>query len=368
MKIKNLRYRPPSASFMVAVFQAVGGSVLSFLFAVIYLISWLAESFIGSTMSLSSLQLLVLSVLLLCFGIRGCVVYDKYRKLAKVIMPKSEAVTVQQISEELGCTPSDVFVDLSRSLNGRYWSGYDVTDSTFILVDGAKNSGTILADPDFTFCESTRHSRVCFGFFAVIWLLYIINPGLGSWQDYVIAGVISILALLASLMAFPKKITVSQCAVKVDKPEAIKTGIEETDNLLREGLSHFSHLVDLDKTLGNEKLAETVRELLDITRQIFDYVKKQPEKAKRIRQFVTYYLPTAIKLLRNYEELNRQPTKGDNIKESIQKIEGIMDGILSTFRQHLDDLYRDKNIDISADIAVMENMINQNEILSNNNG
>jgi hypothetical protein len=69
-------------------------------------------------------------------------------------------------------------------------------------------------------------------------------------------------------------------------------------------------------------------------------------------------------LLRNYEDLSRQPVKGSNIKESMQKIEGIMDGILSTFRQHLDDLYRDKNIDISADIAVMENMIDQACVLS----
>jgi hypothetical protein len=301
-----------------------------------------------------------------CLGVWGCFVYDKYRKLSKAVMSRPETATVTQISEELGRTPSEVLADLSNTLNGRYWSGYGVTDSTFVLVDGTKNTGTVLVDSGFSFREATRLSRWCFGFFAVIWLLYLIRPGFDSWQDFAIAGVISLLAFLIGTALFSKRIVVSQHEARVQefKPEAVKTGVEEADDLLREGFFRFGQLADLDKTIGNEKLAGITRELQEITGQIFDYVKKQPEKAKRIRQFVAYYLPTTIKLLRNYEDLNRQPVKGDNIKESMLRIEGIMDGILSTFRQHLDDLYRDKNIDISADIAVMENMINQDDVLS----
>jgi len=366
MKIKNLRYRSPSSSFMLAILLIADGVLMSILFGATYLLSLVTENLfsIGSTIALISLQLFALSVLVLCLGIWSYTVYSKYRKLTKAIMGKPEAVTVTQISEELGCPPSGVLAALGNTLGRRYWSGYSLTDSTLVLVDGEKNSGTILADSDFTFRETTRLSRSCFGLFATVWFLYMINPGFDSWQDYAIAGVLSVLAFLISSAILSKKIIINQHAVKVPeyKPENVKTGVEEADDLLREGLFRLSHLADLDKTIGNEKLAEVIRELLDIAKQIFDYVKKQPEKAKKIRRFVTYYLPTATKLLLSYEELNRQPVKGENIKESMQKIEGIMDGIVSTFRQHLDDLYRDKNIDISADIAVMENMINRDDV------
>ncbi|MCL2161639.1 MAG: 5-bromo-4-chloroindolyl phosphate hydrolysis family protein [Betaproteobacteria bacterium] len=371
MKTKSLSYRSPPFSLMLAIFLAASSGFLGILFCVTFLLSrfWEGAFGIDNTLSPLFLQLASLSGLTSYLGVRGCVVYGKYRKLEKAVMARSEAVTVQQVSEELACSPSDVLADLGKTLNSRYWSGFGVTDSAFVLVDGAKNAGTILADPDCAFRETTRLSRNSFGFCALVWFLYMINPGLDRWQDFAIAGVVSLVAFLIGAVAFPKKIVVKQQAIRVQEytPEAVKTGVEEADDLLREGFSRLGHLVDLDKTIGNEKLSKTVRELLDITGQIFEHVRKQPEKARRIRQFVTYYLPTTTKLLRNYEELNRQPVKGGNIEESMRKIEGIMDGILSTFRHHLDDLYRDKNIDISAEIAVMENMISQGGILSGNN-
>ena len=371
MKTKSFSYRSPPLSLMLAIFQVASSGFLGILFGVVFLFSWAVEGGFGidNTLSPLFLQLLTLSALSLCLGVRNCIVYGKYRKLEKAVMARSEAVTVQQVAEDLACSPSDVLADLGNTLNSRCWSGYGVTDSALVLVDGAKNVGTIHANPDHAFRETTRLSRSSFGLFVLVWFLYIINPGLDRWQDYAIAGVVSLLAFLIGAVAFPKKIAVKQQAVRVQEytPEAVKTGVEEADNLLLEGFSRLGQLADLEKTLGNEKLLETVRELLNIAGQVFDHIKKQPEKARKIRQFVTYYLPTTIKLLRNYEELNRQPVKGSNIEEAMRKIEGIMDGILSTFRQHLDDLYRDKNIDISAEIAVMENMINQGEILSGSN-
>jgi hypothetical protein len=369
MKIKNLRYRLPSGSLTAAILQIICGGLLSLLLGGICIISWVAESFLFSafgTVKLSFLQLLVLSLLLLFMGVWGCIVNGKYRKLAKVFKPQAEAATVQQISEELVCTPSSVLADLNNTLNSRYWSGYGVTDSALVIVDGSKNIRTILADPNCAFREATRRSRICIVFFVAVWLLYGINPGFGSGSDYAVAGVLSFLVLLGSALIFPKKIAIDQSAVKPQeyKAEEVKTGVEEADNLLREGLFLYGYLADLNKTITDEKLTGTIHGLLEINGQIFDYVKKQPEKAKQIRQLVSYFLPTTVKLLRNYEELSHQPVRGENIRESMQKIEGIMDGILSTFRQHLDDLYRDRNIDISADVAVMENMISQNDVLS----
>jgi hypothetical protein len=375
MKIKKLRYRSPSTSLMLAILQIVGGGSLTLLFTGTHIFfRMLAASqsvdpaATSNTAASVSLQLLFLSAIILGRGIWNCLVYGKYRRLSRGIISRPTAVTIKQLTEAMGKSPSDIFSDIRQTMSGRYWSGYGLTETTFVLADVNKNSGTILSGPDMTFRETRRRSRACIGFFAAVWILYLINPGITMWYGYLIAGVLSLLALFISAAILPKKIVISQQIVRAEehKPEPIKTGVEATDDLLTEGLKYFDDLVALDRSINDEKLDKPVRELLDITRQIFDYVKKQPEKSKQIRQFVNYYLPTTIKLLKNYDELNRQPVKGENIKESIRKIEGIMDGILFTFRQQLDDLYREKNIDISADIAVMENMISQDDVLSGN--
>lgn len=363
MKINKLRYRSPSTTLMMAILQIVGGGSLSIVFTVFYVILRAVGS-IGS--SLIFLQALLLAIVLLARGIWNCSIYGRYRRFSRAVINKSAATTVKQLAESMNRSTADVFSDIHHTVNGRFWSGYGLTDNTFVLADANKNSGTILAGPDMVFTEARRRSRGCIVWFAVVWVLFLINPGLTVWYQYIAATVLSLAALLLGSAILPKKIIIGQKAVKVEeyKPEPVKTGVEETDDLLTEGLKHFGDLVELDKTINDPKLDKPVRELLDVTRQIFDYVKKQPEKSKQIRQFVKYYLPTTIKLLKNYDELNRQPVKGENILESIKKIEGIMDGILITFRQQLDDLYREKNIDIAADIAVMENMINQDDVLS----
>jgi len=384
MKIKKLSYRAPSASLTMAIMQIVFGFSFSVLFTILYVIarvtSRLANNYQtaytggasvtfdpGSFVSFLFLIFIVLFGLLLCQGIWGCMVYDRYRKLARVIMTRSGAINVRQLSEELVRAPSDIFADICATINGKYWSGYGLTESTLVLADGSKNSGTVLSGPDLYFKKAKRRSRASFYFFAIIFLPFMIHYGSPGFQpQFMAVAIISIVALLASSAALPKKLVITQHPGKVKeyKPEAVKTGVEETDGLLKDGLKYLEELIALDQGVSDQKIKKPVNELVDITRQIFDYVQKQPEKAKQIRQFVNYYLPTTIKLLKNYEELNRQPVKGDNIRESMKKIEGIMDGILFTFRQQLNDLYRDKNIDIAADIAVMENMISQDDNLS----
>ncbi|MCL2055905.1 MAG: 5-bromo-4-chloroindolyl phosphate hydrolysis family protein [Oscillospiraceae bacterium] len=367
MKINRLNYRSPSASLTIAVLQIVLGSFLSIMFVISFAVTRFLEGqawWSGSFSSLFAMAALVVSALILCQGIWGCVVYEKYRKLARVVMARSAAVTVKQLSEELHRTPSDVFSDISATINSRYWSGYGITESTLVLADGKKNSGTVISGPDVTLRKSSRRSRAGFVFFAAVFVPYMLVFGGPSLRpQFVIAGVLAVLAFVISTAILPKKIVISRHTAehKPYKPEPVKTGVEETDSLLTDGLKQMGGLIELEKDIGDEKLAGPVSELLSITRQIFDYVKKHPDKAKQIRQFVGYYLPTTTKLLRNYMELNRQAVKGENIIESMKKIEGIMDGILFTFRQQLNDLYRDKNIDIAADVAVMEGMINRAE-------
>lgn len=368
MKMKKLRSRSPSTSVMFAILQILGGGCLSIFFTVSYIISRVATTFLNPPSLAPSLMLafLFLSALLLCKGIWNCVLNSRYHRIYRVVVAKNKAATVKQISEELSSSPASIFAELSSTLNSRYWSGYGLTDSTLVLADHQSNSGTILSGPDMVFSESTRRNRGCLVAFGATWIIGMIFSATATFPGLIATSVVSVLVLLLSAAILPKEIVLTQTLAKEEeyKPEPVKTGDGETDDLLKEAQGYYTQLIALDKAINDEKLDKPVREILDITRQIIEYVKKAPEKSKQIRQFVKYYLPTTIKLLKNYDELSRQPVKGENIKESISKIEGVMDGILFTFRQQLDDLYQDQNIDISADVAVMENMINQDDVLS----
>lgn len=102
-----------------------------------------------------------------------------------------------------------------------------------------------------------------------------------------------------------------------------------------------------------------IRRIEELTVKIFKIVEEKPEKTPQIRRFMTYYLPTTLKLLHSYETLEKQGINGENITSAKQDIERILDTLAVGYEQQLDNLFMSDAIDISADINVLENMMEQ---------
>jgi len=97
-----------------------------------------------------------------------------------------------------------------------------------------------------------------------------------------------------------------------------------------------------------------VRDIQILTDQILDVVDKQPEKKPKIRQLINYYLPTVIKLLRQYLLLQEQEVAGGNIEASKEKICKMLMDINSALKKQLDNMFEADLVDITAEIRVME--------------
>ena len=143
----------------------------------------------------------------------------------------------------------------------------------------------------------------------------------------------------------------------------LDSGNQETDELLKTANGFIHEMITCNLTISDSALKTQVERLSDIAKQIYGFIKKNPGKLRQVRQFTNYYLPTTVNLLKNYQDLQNQAIKGANIQESMQKIAGIMTTIETAFQKQLDDLYRDKTLDISVDIEVLQNMINNQDAI-----
>ena len=76
-------------------------------------------------------------------------------------------------------------------------------------------------------------------------------------------------------------------------------------------------------------------------------------------KFLNYYLPTSLKLLNTYAELDAQGINGSNISQSKREIEATMDTLCDAFAAQLDKLFTSDAMDVSADIAAMQAMLAQ---------
>lgn len=104
-------------------------------------------------------------------------------------------------------------------------------------------------------------------------------------------------------------------------------------------------------------MTDKISRLEAVSTKIFEQAKADPEKLPQMRKFMDYYLPTSLKLLNTYAELDKQGIEGENISESKHRIEQTMDTLVKAFETQLDKLFASDALDVSTDIDVMENML-----------
>ena len=109
--------------------------------------------------------------------------------------------------------------------------------------------------------------------------------------------------------------------------------------------------------VANEKLSAQIDRIGVITAKILEYQKSRPEKAPQLHSFLSYYLPTTLKILRAYGQLESQQIAGENITAAMARVEGMMDKVVEGFEKQLDQLFQGDTMDITADVDVLEQML-----------
>ena len=98
-------------------------------------------------------------------------------------------------------------------------------------------------------------------------------------------------------------------------------------------------------------------ELELILSRIVVCIRENPEKSRQMDRLTDYYLPSVMKLLRVYQELEKQPIQGENIQKTKKEIEDSLDMINQALKTMFDDMFQDVAMDISSDIRVLEMML-----------
>jgi len=118
-------------------------------------------------------------------------------------------------------------------------------------------------------------------------------------------------------------------------------------------------LREIKSTIADVTISNKVDRIEELTAKIFRIVEDNPEKQTQTRRFMSYYLPTTMKLLRSYSMLEKQGIKGENITAAKENIGRILDTLATGYEQQLDQLFQSDAMDIAADIDVLENLMHQ---------
>lgn len=139
----------------------------------------------------------------------------------------------------------------------------------------------------------------------------------------------------------------------------------ETERILADGNAYIRTVRECNDLIPNEEVSDKLYKLEAIMKRIFEQVEKNPESAEDLHKLMDYYLPTTIKLLNAYVDLDKQEIAGENISATKKEIEDVLDVINVAFEKLLDSMFEDTAWDISSDISVMKTMMAQEGLTEN---
>ena len=144
-----------------------------------------------------------------------------------------------------------------------------------------------------------------------------------------------------------------------DEPEPEKTGeAQEEEPLdLRDDDAVLREIRRLNDDIDDPAMSRKIDRIGEITSKIYGYAKQNPGKEDQLRSFLNYYLPTTLKILKAYARMEDQGVEGENIRTAKARIEGMMDKVVDGFEKQLDRLFEVDTMDITADVEVLERML-----------
>ena len=139
-------------------------------------------------------------------------------------------------------------------------------------------------------------------------------------------------------------------------PEPQPEEAESTVPLNLEVAQSFAQVLKKEKALmQDERAVEELDHMQKTTQAICDWLEAHPESLPKARRFAEYYIPTTLKLLHTYNDVQGQ--QGENAEAIRRDIAGILHTLNQAYDNLYDKLLSDMALDVSSEIAALQGML-----------
>ena len=189
---------------------------------------------------------------------------------------------------------------------------------------------------------------------ASVWLLYALFFPLYELWHFIVAIAVTGIFGFISKKIFKTKVTYVE--EPVPEPEPVTYG-DEVDSIIAEGQLAIREMSRLRGSIKDLGIKAKIDELMMVTDKIVEDAIHDKNDVPQIKRFLSYYVPTTIKLLNAYDRMSDQGIDGKNITGTMQSIEEMLDSAVDAYKKQLDSLFENQALDIETDIEVMNQML-----------
>lgn len=133
----------------------------------------------------------------------------------------------------------------------------------------------------------------------------------------------------------------------------------QVKQILADGDNYLKTVRELNRRIPDAEMTAKISRIEELMDRTFQEIREKPDAAPSLRKYMSYYLPTTIKLLTAYADLDGKPEIGENIAHTKKEISDSLDMVGDGFEKLFDSLFEEMSWDISSDISVMKTMMAQ---------
>ena len=191
---------------------------------------------------------------------------------------------------------------------------------------------------------------------AAVWIFAaIFIPFYSIWHIVIIAAISAAVGITVKLV-LPKE--TRRVEVPFASGNLALDGIISEIDRANDALDNVRASIASDSPSAADKIYGICEQIGKIRADLIN----SPGDISYVRRLINYYLPTTVNLAEKYRITLEAHSEGENAKTTLSSIEKVFDQIILSFKKQHDALFEDDVMDASAEIKVLETMLEKDNL------
>lgn len=151
-----------------------------------------------------------------------------------------------------------------------------------------------------------------------------------------------------------------------EKNNVKKDSMQNFYDILNTAKKQNAKIYEVMNKIDDKELVANIDEIHETSFKILDEISKNPSKLNKAQNFLNYYLPTTLKLLITYDNIENQYLNSKELNKSMQNTKQMIIKINQSLKLQLSNLFQSEIIDTDAEIKVFETMLKSEGLNTDN--
>ena len=120
----------------------------------------------------------------------------------------------------------------------------------------------------------------------------------------------------------------------------------------------YNYLEEARENISDRELATQLRRLQRTAKSLLNHLEKNPERIALAYKFIDYYQDRAVKIVKQYQELEETHLSTDKIQDLKQRMKQTLAALDDAYQDQFEHILNDQIISADAELKVMEQQLN----------